>query len=115
MALASHLFKAGASPESVESSLRGSIASNWLKRVIEYINDRPEADLRVRELAQVCSMSCAHFARLFKGSVGVPPHQYVIPRRVERARKVLPGSGVPLVEIALRSGCRAEAAFTTPV
>ncbi len=43
MALASHLFKAGASPESVESSLRGSIASNRLKRVIEYINDRPEA------------------------------------------------------------------------
>jgi hypothetical protein len=52
MALAFHLFKAGASPESVERSLRGRLAVNRLKRVIEYINDRLEADLRVRELAQ---------------------------------------------------------------
>jgi AraC family transcriptional regulator len=113
MALASLLFKAGASSESVESSLPGSLAPNRLKRVIEYINDRPEADLRIRELAQVCSMSCAHFARLFKERMGVAPHQYVIARRVERARELLAGSELPLVEIALRSGFTAQSGFTT--
>jgi AraC family transcriptional regulator len=113
MALAAHLFKAGASPESVERNLRGRLALNRLKRVIEYINDRLEADLRVRELAQVCSMSCAHFARLFKESIGVAPHQYVIARRIERARELLTGSELPLVEIALRSGFAAQSGFTT--
>jgi AraC family transcriptional regulator len=113
MALASHLFKAGASREAVERSPQGRLALNRLKCVIEYINDRLDADLRVRDLAQLCSMSCAHFARLFKQSMGVAPHQYVITRRIERARELLAGSKLPLVEIALRSGFAAQSGFTT--
>jgi AraC family transcriptional regulator len=113
LALASHLFKASASPGSAERNPRGRLALNRLKRVIEYINDRLEADLRVRELAQLCSMSCAHFARMFKESMGIAPHQYVISRRIERARELLARSELPLVEIALRSGFAAQSGFTT--
>jgi AraC family transcriptional regulator len=113
MALASHLFKAGASAESVKGGLRGGLGPNRLKCVIDYINDRLGEDLRIQELAQVCSMSCAHFARRFKESMGVAPHQYVTARRIERARELLVGSELPLAEIALRSGFAAQSGFTT--
>jgi AraC family transcriptional regulator len=67
----------------------------------------------VSELASIASMSCGHFARLFKESTGVAPHQYVTAQRVERASRLLAQSELPVVEIALRSGFAAQSSFTT--
>jgi AraC family transcriptional regulator len=58
-------------------------------------------------------MSCGHFARLFKESTGVAPHQYVTAKRVERACRLLAQSELPVIEIALRSGFSAQSSFTT--
>jgi AraC family transcriptional regulator len=57
------------------------------------------------ELAAVVRLNPYHFARQFKAATGLPPHQYVILRRVERAKKLLhAGTDLSLAEVALRAG-----------
>jgi AraC-like DNA-binding protein len=43
----------------------------------------------VRRLARVSAVSEAHFARSFKQAFGVPPHRYLLTRRIERAKALL--------------------------
>jgi AraC family transcriptional regulator len=55
-------------------------------------------------MAGIARLSPYHFARQFKASTGIPPHAYVIARRVERARQLLQGGDLSLAEIAARAG-----------
>jgi AraC family transcriptional regulator len=52
-----------------------------LRRVTRYIEEHLESPLRLGELSALAHMSPFHFARLFKRSIGVPPHVFVIRRR----------------------------------
>jgi transcriptional regulator GlxA family with amidase domain len=58
----------------------------------------------VRRLARVSGVSAAHFARSFKEAFGVPPHRYLLSRRIERAKALLRDSELPITEIALQTG-----------
>jgi AraC family transcriptional regulator len=54
-----------------------------------------------------------HFARQFKRATGLPPHQYFIMRRVERAKQLLQGGGdLPLSEVAARAGFADQSRFS---
>ena len=58
----------------------------------------------VRRLARVSGVSEAHFARSFKQAFGVPPHRYLLTRRIERAMTLLRETDLPITEIAFRTG-----------
>ncbi len=58
----------------------------------------------VRRLAQVSGVSEAHFARAFKIAFGVPPHRYLLSRRIERAKALLRDTDKPVIEIAFITG-----------
>lgn len=58
----------------------------------------------VRRLARVSGVSEAHFARSFKQAFGVPPHRYLLTRRVERATALLRETELPITEIAFQTG-----------
>lgn len=58
----------------------------------------------VRRLAKVSNVSAAHFARSFKDAFGVPPHRYLLTRRIERATALLRETGWPITEIAFQTG-----------
>jgi transcriptional regulator GlxA family with amidase domain len=58
----------------------------------------------VRRLAKVSGVSDAHFARSFKQAFGVPPHRYLLTRRLERASALLRDTEVPVTEIAFQTG-----------
>jgi AraC family transcriptional regulator len=49
-------------------------------------------------------MDVYRFLRSFKQSTGLPPHQYILRERIERAKSLLSSPGLPLTEVALRSG-----------
>ncbi len=51
--------------------------------------------------------------RHFKQATGMPPHQYVLRRRIERARSLLADTGISLVEIVLRCGFSDRSSFST--
>jgi AraC family transcriptional regulator len=84
-----------------------------LRAVIEHIHENLDAELSLDQLAAVARMSPYRFARLFKDSTGLPPHQYVIARRVERAKELLRGrDGLPLADVAVEAGFSSQSHFT---
>lgn len=58
----------------------------------------------VERLARVSAVSEAHFARSFKEAFGVPPHRYLLTRRIERAKTLLRDTDLPVTEIAFETG-----------
>ena len=65
----------------------------------------------VSRLARVSGTSVAHFARSFKEAFGLPPHRYLLTRRIERAMALLRDSDLPITEIALRTGWKSLGTF----
>ena len=58
----------------------------------------------IARLAAVSAVSEAHFARSFRTAFGVPPHRYLLTRRIERATALLRGTDWPVTDIALQTG-----------
>src|SRR5689334_18601969 len=58
----------------------------------------------VSRLAVVSGVSEAHFARSFKDAFGVPPHRYLLTRRIERAKALLRDTDLPITDIAFETG-----------
>jgi AraC family transcriptional regulator len=75
-----------------------------LNQVQDYIDAHLDQNLELEDLAQQVGMSQFYFSRLFKQSLGVTPHQYVIQQRVERAQQLIQKSQLSFVEIALECG-----------
>lgn len=65
----------------------------------------------VRRLAQVSGVSEAHFARSFKQAFGLPPHRYLLTRRIERAKALLRDTDLPVTEIAFQTGWNSLGTF----
>jgi transcriptional regulator GlxA family with amidase domain len=65
----------------------------------------------VRRLAKVSGVSQAHFARSFKAAFGVPPHRYLLTRRLERAGALLRHTEIPIIEIAFQTGWNSLGTF----
>jgi len=95
-----------------ERAVRSGLPASRLRRISEHVDRQLEAPLSLRELARVANLSVFHFARSFKESTGLSPHQYVLRRRVERAKQLLGGTALNLAEIALRCGFSNPSHFT---
>lgn len=65
----------------------------------------------IHRLAQVSAVSPAHFARSFKRAFGVPPHRYLLTRRIERAIAMLRDTDLSITEIAFRTGWNSLGTF----
>jgi AraC family transcriptional regulator len=63
----------------------------------------------VSGLAAVMGYSPDHFARLFKRDFGITPYQYVLNRRVERAKSLLRARGLSIAEVAMTCGFSTQA------
>jgi AraC-like DNA-binding protein len=58
----------------------------------------------IRRLAGVSGVSEAHFARAFRDAFGIPPHRYLLTRRIERAKALLRDTDLPITEVAFQCG-----------
>lgn len=65
----------------------------------------------VRRLARVSGVSEAHFARSFRDAFGVPPHRYLLTRRIERATALLRDTDLAIIEIAFQTGWKSLGTF----
>jgi transcriptional regulator GlxA family with amidase domain len=82
-----------------------------LLRAKDRMDAASEEDWPVERLANVSGGSDAHFARSFKEAFGVPPHRYLLTRRIERAKALLRDSDAPIIEIALQTGWKSLGTF----
>jgi AraC family transcriptional regulator len=80
------------------------LSSQILKRVIAYIGENLDSRLTLSDIADAANLSPFHFSRLFKASIGLSPHQYVIEQRLQRARELLAKTDLPIHEIAWQTG-----------
>lgn len=82
-----------------------------LLRAKDRMDAASEEDWPVRRLARVSGVSAAHFARSFKEAFGVPPHRYLLTRRIERATTLLREVDLSITEIAFQTGWRSLGTF----
>ena len=76
-----------------------------LLRAKDRMDSAPSEEWPVPRLARVSGVSEAHFARSFRDAFGVPPHRYLLTRRIERAKALLRDTDLPITEIAEQVGC----------
>ena len=83
---------------------RGGLAPARVSRVCEYIDSHLQENVALEVLAEIAQLSVHHFARAFRQSLGIPPHSYIVQRRVEHAQQLLRNTDLPLSEIAIEAG-----------
>jgi AraC family transcriptional regulator len=104
VSIASRLISTHSSVAPRAATRSGGLGGRRLKQTLAYIEDHLAEDLSLSRIAAITGVSASHFKSLFRESAGVPVHQYVIQRRVERAKDLLMQDKLSIAEIALATG-----------
>jgi AraC family transcriptional regulator len=83
-----------------------------LQQVLEYIQTSLDQDLSLKALAKVIGISKYYFIDLFKQSMGMTPHQYVMQQRIERAKQLLRNRALAITEVTFACGFANQSHFT---
>jgi AraC family transcriptional regulator len=90
---------------------RGGLGSARLRRIKEFIDAKIEDDLTLCEMAQAVELSTAYFSRMFRKSTGETPHQFLLRRRLERAKKMLCSADERVLDVAVACGFKSQQHF----
>ncbi|MEI9413461.1 AraC family transcriptional regulator [Mesorhizobium sp. Cs1299R1N1] len=83
-----------------------------LKRTAEYIEANLGETITLGDMAAATGLSRMHFAAQFRAATGIRPHEFLLRRRIERAKEMLAQTQTPLVEIALNIGFQTQSHFS---
>ena len=116
LAILTRLFALyGEKPASASQTNAGGLPTWRLKRVIDFIESRVEnqvnGHITLADLARIAGLSRMHFAAQFRKATGLRPHEYLLRRRVEKAKILLATSNSPVAEVALTVGFSSQAHF----
>jgi AraC-like DNA-binding protein len=84
-----------------------------LRRAKDLIDREFAEPLDVPALAREAHASRAHFIRSFKNAFGETPHQYLLRRRIERAKELLRNTPLSVTEVSVAVGFRSLGSFST--
>lgn len=98
--LLTHLLEYYAHPRRGPGTGPGRLDRRQVDQVAEYIEDHLDAPLVLDDLARQVWLSPYHFARAFKSTTGLAPHEFVTMRRLERAKSLLIRTRQSVVEVA---------------
>jgi AraC family transcriptional regulator len=104
VSVASRLVTTHSSIAQPRAAQNGGLGGRRLKQTLAYIEDNLSDDLSLARIAAITGISASHFKTLFRESAGVPVHQYVIQRRIDRAKDLLMQDKLSIAEIALATG-----------
>ncbi|WP_275787740.1 helix-turn-helix domain-containing protein [Pararhizobium gei] len=96
----------------VKARRRSALASWQLRRATDYITENCLRSIRLQELSVLTGLSQSHFSHAFKASTGVPPHQWQMKARIERARQMMLENEMPMSVVAVETGFADQAHFT---
>ena len=83
---------------------RGKLSAFQLRAVVDFIQSHLSEDVSLVALADLAHVSPFHFARQFRATVGVPPHQFVLRQRVQKSFRLIKAGNLPLAQVAVESG-----------
>jgi AraC family transcriptional regulator len=96
---------------------QGGMAPHKLRRTIamidSYLERGGQGRVALRSVAKDVGISYCHFSKAFKQSMGMTPTNYIAERRIERAKRLMEETDLPISEIALRAGFSSRDQFTT--
>ncbi|WP_415749396.1 helix-turn-helix domain-containing protein [Caballeronia sp. J97] len=90
----------------------GTLDSVSRKRICDFVEERLGGNLSVTEIASQVGLGAHHFTELFKRTFGESPYQYVLKKRIERAKTMLTSTDQPTALIALDLGFSGQSHFT---
>jgi AraC family transcriptional regulator len=90
---------------------KGGLPGYRLKRVLDFIGEKFEEDISLPQLAAIAGMSPHYFSQLFKQSTGRAPHQFVLQKRIEHAKKQLRNPKSSVTDAALEAGFQSPSHF----
>ena len=93
-------------------TVTGGLAPHLLRNLLAWIEEHLEQPLTLADLAAQASLSEYHFARMFRQSMNMAPHQYVMQRRMIKAQNLICHTQQPLTEIALACGFSSASHFS---
>jgi AraC family transcriptional regulator len=111
-ALALELLRRHSSLGAREALERLDIPARRLRAALEYIETHLCEDVSLEAISGAANLSTFRFARGFRKALGQPPHQYVIGRRLERAKELLRSTEEEIGEVARRVGFASQSHFT---
>ncbi len=101
-------FGQGQTPPRDAKALEAAMVS----KVQALVEDRIDEKIALDDMAALTGWDVYRFSRAFRNAVGQTPHQYVMSRRLERAKKDLIQTKLPLAEIAYASGFSSQQHMT---
>lgn len=107
-----HLLRHYACVDFVDHSASGQFSTALRRRLEAHVADRLEQALSLEELASVAGIGVWSFCKHFRASFGTTPHGYIVERRLERARRLLTQSALPLKAVAAECGFADQAHLT---
>jgi len=90
---------------------RGGLTPARFRKVVELVHTEMDGDLSLEELADAAGLSITHFAEMFRQSTGQSPHQFVLHRRVDRAKEMLRAAESRVLDVALACGFKSQQHF----
>lgn len=90
---------------------QGGLGAARLRRVKELVQAKIEYDLSLDEMAESVGLSTAHFARMFRKSMGETPHQFVLRQKIERAKSMLRAREARVLDVAVACGFKTQQHF----
>ena len=91
-----------------------TLSSVKLRRVLEYVDAHLEQEITLHALARESGTSPFHFARMFKRRTGLAPHQFIVRRRMERARSLLSDGDLSILEVSCSAATRSRVISPRP-
>lgn len=111
-AISAHLIKNYSTQPIRFKNYSGGLSSIKLKQAIEYINNHLAGKIQLQDIARELEISQYYFSRLFRKSIGISPHRYIIQKRIEKVKQLLTNTQLPLAEIALECGFSSQSQMT---
>lgn len=103
--LAHHMIHSYSTLSAPPPRASGGLPARRLKLILEYIEENLAQPIALRQLGELAGTSIRHFERAFRQAIGVPPHAYILRKRVARSQNLLLSEpGLTIDEIAVRAG-----------
>ena len=112
VALCAHVAQVYGGMRIPQAPTKGGLAPWQERRAKELLNADLSGEVSLRRLAEECGLSVRHFTRAFRQSVGMPPHRFLLKRRIERAQQLLKDPALSLLDVALACGFADQSHFT---